>query len=234
MRVSEAPARRLTVAIDGPAGAGKSAAAQAVARALGYAYIDSGAMYRAVALRALEDGVGLGCPDRIADLARSARIAFDPGVDGAQRVLLDGRDVTEAIRTPEVTRLSSPVSAIASVRVELAARQQELGRAGGVVMEGRDIGTVVFPMAEVKVFLTASDEERARRRLADRVAAGAPGTLEEVLQEQRERDARDSSRDVAPLRPAEDAVLLNSDGMSLDEVVARILALCRERQQCRW
>jgi len=223
-------ARRLTVAIDGPAGAGKSSAARAVARALGYTYIDTGAMYRAVALRALEHGIGLDRPDEIVELARTARIAFEPAPDGGQRVVLDGHDVTDAIRTPEATRLSSPVSAIPGVRTVLVELQRQLGRGGGVVMEGRDIGTVVFPQAEVKVFLTASDEERARRRQAERVAAGAAATLEEVLKEQRERDARDSTRGVAPLRPAEDAIVLHTDGLSLEEVVERIVTLCRQKE----
>lgn len=217
------------MAIDGPAGAGKSTVARRVASALGCTYIDTGAMYRAVALKGLREGVPVEDEEATARLAAAARIGFAPGSDGEQRVLLDGEDVTEAIRSPEATRLSSPVSAIPAVRRVLVQRQQELGAGGGVVMEGRDIGTVVFPRAEVKVFLTASEEERARRRWLQLTQMGEPVTLEEVRARQRERDLRDISRADSPLTPAEDAVVIDSDGLSVDEVVERVLALCRER-----
>jgi len=221
--------RRLTIAIDGPAGAGKSTAAKRVASALDYTYIDTGAMYRAVAWKALREGVPPEDEAGLTRLAQKMRIEFAPGQDGVQRLLVDGEDVTEAIRTPEVTRLSSPISAIPGVRRVLVAQQQAMGADGGVVMEGRDIGTVVFPNAEIKVFLTASDEERARRRWLELTAKGENVTQEEILAQQRERDTRDSSRADSPLRPAPDAVTLVSDGIPIEEVVERILQLCRER-----
>jgi cytidylate kinase len=219
--------KRLTIAIDGPAGAGKSTVAKAVAAALGYTYLDTGAMYRAAAWKGLQAGVPLEDEEGTIRLVEKMRIAFAPGPDGGQRVMVDGEDVTEAIRSPEVTRLSSPVSAIPGVRRVLVAQQQAMGAGGGVVMEGRDIGTVVFPDAEVKVFLTASDEERARRRCAELQAKGQTATVEEILKQQRERDARDSSRADSPLKPAPDAITIVSDGIPVEGVVERILQLCR-------
>lgn len=218
---------KLTIAIDGPSGAGKSTVARRVAALLGYTYIDTGAMYRAAALRGLQTGVPLSDEVGTTGLAEAMRLRFLPGPGDSQRVLLDGEDVTEAIRTPEVTRLSSPVSAIPGVRRVLQAQQQAMGADGGVVMEGRDIGTVVFPRADMKVFLTASEEERARRRWLERQAAGEPLTLEQVLASQRERDARDSGRADSPLRAAPDAVVLDSTGMTFEQVVERILELAR-------
>ena len=219
---------RITIAIDGPSGAGKSTTARGLASRLGYTYIDTGAMYRAIAWKGIRDGVPVEDADGTTRLAESTLITFQPS-DAEQRVLVDGEDVTAAIRTPEVTRLSSPVSAIPGVRRVLVAQQQAMGAGGGVVMEGRDIGTVVFPNAELKVFLTASDEERARRRWKELSARGQQLTVEEVLAQQRERDARDSSREDSPLKPAPDSVEIVSDGMTLDEVIERILALARER-----
>lgn len=212
----------LTIAIDGPSGAGKSTVARRLATELGYTYIDTGAMYRAVALKAVRLGITVGDEAAMTALAEQSGIEFAPGDNGTQRVLLDGEDVTEAIRSPEATRLSSPVSAISGVRRVLVAQQQAMGAGGGVVMEGRDIGTVVFPNADVKVFLTASEEERARRRWLERRSAGDEVTLDQIILQQRERDTRDSSRADSPLRPAEDSVVIHSDIMSVDEVVARI------------
>lgn len=213
-----------TIAIDGPAGAGKSTVARLLAQQLGFLYVDTGAMYRAIALKALRTGIPLSEPDQISALARGARIHFQMGGgSGEQRILLDNEDVTDAIRTPAVTALSSPVSAIPGVRAALVAQQQALGAQGGVVMEGRDIGTVVFPNAEVKVFLTASPEERAQRRHRDIVARGNATSLEEVRRDQDERDLRDATRAVAPLIPARDALLIDSDGLSPEEVVDSIL-----------
>lgn len=223
--------KRLKIAIDGPAGAGKSTVAKRLAALLDYTYIDTGAMYRAVAWKGLSEGVPLEDEAGTIRLAERMHISFAPGEDGAQRVLADGVDITQAIRTPEVTRLSSPVSAIPGVRRVLVAQQQAMGARGGVVMEGRDIGTVVFPDAEVKVFLTASEEERARRRLMERIARGENVTFDEVLAQQRERDERDSRRADSPLRPAPDAVIINTEALSVEDVVERILALCREREK---
>ena len=220
---------RIIIAIDGPSGAGKSTTARGLASALGYTYLDTGAMYRAVAWKGLQEAVPLDNEEATVGLARQMRISFEPAPDGKQRVLVDGTDVTDAIRSSEATRLSSPASAIPGVRRVLVARQQAMGQGGGVVMEGRDIGTVVFPDAELKVFLTAGDEERARRRLKELHERGHEATFEEVLAQQRERDARDSSRADSPLQPANDAILLASDGMTLDQVIQKILYWARER-----
>ena len=192
----------MLIAIDGPAGAGKSTVARAVARALGWTYLDSGAMYRAVALAAVR---GQAPPQRI---------------ELGDRVLMDGEDVTDAIRTPEVTEKASEVAADPAVRERLVAMQRELIAGGNYVAEGRDIGTVVAPNAEVKVYLTASAQERARRRAEQE---GRP--VAEVLAEQEQRDARDESREHSPLKPADDAVAVDTTGLSIDEVVAKIAAM---------
>ena len=209
----------MLIAIDGPAGAGKSSVARAVAARLGFTFLDSGAMYRSVALAALEAGVGLDDGAARARLAEGLEIGFD-----GDRVLLGGRDVSAAIRTPEVTATASRVSVHPGVRAAMVAAQRALIEAGRYVAEGRDIGTVVSPEAPLKVFLTASDEERAARRAAqtgEEVAA--------VLEAQRERDASDSEREHGALRAAEDAVVLDTTGLSLPEVVDRVVALARER-----
>ncbi|HUS81504.1 MAG TPA: (d)CMP kinase [Armatimonadota bacterium] len=216
------------VAIDGPAGAGKSTVARAVAERAGYTYIDTGAMYRAVAYRAMKAGLQVGRDDgAIGELAGRLRFEFVT-VDGQRRLLVDGEDVSEVIRTPEVGALSSPVSAIPAVREHLVAAQRRMAESAPVVMEGRDIGTVVFPDARVKVFLTASAQERARRRWEEMRARGESVTLDEVLDAQRERDARDSSRSLAPLRRADDAVEINSDGMTADQVIGRVMGLLEQ------
>jgi cytidylate kinase len=202
----------MIVAIDGPAGAGKSTVARGVARALGFTYLDSGAMYRCVALAVLERG---GEP---ADVARTI------DVEVGERVLLDGRDVTEAIRTPEVSEAASRVAADPGVREALVEKQRELIASGDWVAEGRDIGTVVAPGAEVKVFLTASGEERARRRAAE--LGADPDT---VLAEQALRDERDRTREHSPLEAAPGAIELDTTGLSVDAVVERIAGLVRER-----
>jgi cytidylate kinase len=223
-------AKRLTIAIDGPSGAGKSTVARRLASLFGYTYIDTGAMYRAAALRGLQAGVPLEEEAETIALTEAMELTFQPGENDTQRVWMNGEDVTEQLRTAEVTRLSSPVSAIPGVRKVLVALQQAMGAGGGVVMEGRDIGTVVFPNADVKVFLTASEEERARRRWRERTAKGDTVTLQEILLQQRERDTRDSSRADSPLQPAPDAVILDSDHMDFDTVVDWISDRCREAQ----
>jgi cytidylate kinase len=209
----------MVIAIDGPAGAGKSTVARAVARALGYTYLDSGAMYRCVALKAVREGVDPDDPEAAGELAERCEISFD-----GKRVLLDGEDVTAAIRTPEVSEAAARVSVHPSVRRAMVARQRGLIASGRYVAEGRDIGTVVSPEAPLKVFLEASVEERARRRAAE---TGEP--VEAVLRAQAERDRRDREREHAPLRPAPDAVPIDTTGLAVDEVVERVLALARER-----
>ena len=209
----------MLIAIDGPAGAGKSTVAHAVADRLGFTYLDSGAMYRCVALAALERGVDPDDPAAAGALAASLAI----GLDG-ERVGLDGRDVSAAIREPRVTEAASRVSVHPAVREAMVAEQRRLIAVGRYVAEGRDIGTVVSPEAPLKVFLTASPEERARRRAAQTGEDEAA-----VLAAQRQRDARDEGREHSALRPAADAVELDTTGLSLDEVVARVESLARER-----
>jgi cytidylate kinase len=209
----------MVIAIDGPAGAGKSSVARAVAERLGFTYLDSGAMYRCAALAALEAGADLGDGAALGSLARALEIRLD-----GPRVLLGERDVSAAIREPEVTAAASRVSVHPQVREAMVVRQRELIAAGRYVAEGRDIGTVVSPEAPLKVFLTASDEERARRR-----AAQHGEEYESVLAAQRDRDARDTEREHGALRAAPDAVELDTTGLGLDEVVARVVALAGER-----
>ncbi len=221
--------RPVTIAIDGPAGAGKSTVAREVARRLGYAYLDTGAMYRAVALLGLRKGLGLDDEAGFITEAASAAMEFHVN-DGVQQFLVNGEDLTEAVRAPEVGALSSPVSAIPDVRRYLTEAQRRMAQGGGVVMEGRDIGTVVCPEAEVKVFLTASIGERTRRRCLEQQEKGLDCEPEVVRAGIAERDHRDSSRAVAPLVQAPDAVELVTDGLSIEEVIERILALVREVQ----
>jgi cytidylate kinase len=209
----------MVIAIDGPAGAGKSTVARAVAEELGFTYLDSGAMYRGVALTALEGGVDLDDGEALGDLAEGLEIGFD-----GRLVLLGHRDVSREVRSPEVTAAASRVSVHPRVREAMVARQRQLIEAGRYVAEGRDIGTVVSPEAPLKIFLTASDEERARRR-----AAETGEDVETVLAAQRQRDTRDTQREHGALRAAEDAVELDTTGLSLQQVVARVVALARER-----
>jgi cytidylate kinase len=225
--VPEAP---LVVAVDGPAGAGKSAAARALARRLGIPYLDTGAMYRAVAVAARREGVTFPLDEageaRVVALAESAVIGFrgDPDVP---RVILDGDDITDDLREPEISRLSSIVSAIPGVRRAMVRRQRELAALRGGVVEGRDIGTVVFPDARVKVFLTASPQTRARRRFDELRNRGIAVEWESVVEEQRSRDERDATRADSPLKPADGAAILDTSSMTLAEVVDALAALVR-------
>ncbi|MCX8053010.1 MAG: (d)CMP kinase [Armatimonadetes bacterium] len=216
------------VTIDGPAGAGKSTVAKGVAERLGYIYIDTGAMYRAVAWKVIQEKIPISDHTRITALANRLDIRFEK-IGSEQRIFADGEDVTEAIRTPEATRLSSPVSAIKGVRKRLVDLQRKMGEAGGVVMEGRDIGTVVFPHAEVKVFLTASATERARRRTEELREKGLDVDLDQIAEEISERDLRDSSRSEAPLKQAPDAVLIETDSLTLEQVIDAVIAVHDEK-----
>lgn len=215
------------IAIDGPAGAGKSSIARAAAAELGFIYVDTGALYRTVALGALNKGLKPEETDAIVALLPELEVGMD-FVDGEQRVLLNGEDVSEAIRQPEVSAAASTVSAIPAVRQFLFDLQQNMAREHNVLMDGRDIGTVVLPDAQLKIFLTASPEERARRRY-EQIKDTSDVTYEEILRDINQRDYQDTHRDIAPLKQAEDAVLLDTTHMSFDEVVAAILSLTKER-----
>lgn len=221
--------RPFIIAIDGPSGAGKSTLGRRLARELGLLYIDTGAMYRAVALAAARAGVELSDADRVAEVARRVSIRLEGGPDSL-RVRLDGRDVSSEIRGEGVGSAASVVSTIPEVRREMVRRQREMGRAGGVVLDGRDIGTVVFPSADVKFFLTAAAEERARRRFDEERARARPQGFEETLADINERDRRDSTREDSPLRAADDAVRIDTTGLSVDEVFARMMQVVRERR----
>ncbi|HEV2340624.1 MAG TPA: (d)CMP kinase [Candidatus Acidoferrales bacterium] len=222
--------RNLVIAIDGPVGSGKSTVARRVADLLGYTYIDSGAMYRAVALKALRQKISLDSAERLEALASETRIDLRPS-DGQQRVLLDGEDVTAAIRTREVSQAASKCAVIPGVRHVLVAEQRRAGKQGGVVMEGRDIGSVVYPDAELKIFLTASDEVRAQRRWREHQQKGDKIDLAKTLEEIHERDRRDAEREHSPLIRAEGAVFVDSSAMEAEEVARLIVLLSRERSQ---
>ena len=217
------------VAIDGPAGSGKSTTARLAAERLGYLYLDTGAMYRAVTLKALREGVDVRDEEQVAKLAEDARIDLVMR-DGKLTVLLDGEDVTEAIRMPEVNRNIGPVADNPEVRRILVERQRQMGARGGVVAEGRDIGTVVFPDAEVKLFLTALPHERARRRHKELLGKGVNLPLSNVLEEIEKRDQEDMSRPVGALRKAPDAIELDTTGLSVEEQVAEVVRLAREAE----
>ncbi|HEV2617223.1 MAG TPA: (d)CMP kinase [Candidatus Acidoferrales bacterium] len=222
--------RKLVIAIDGPVGSGKSTAARRVADLLGYTYIDTGAMYRAVALKALRRKISLDATDELVKLAGVTRIDLR-AQDGTQRVLLDSEDVTASIRTPEVSQTASKIAIIEGVRRVLVAEQRRAGALGGVVMEGRDIGSVVFPDAGLKIFLTASDETRAHRRWREHQQKGDAIDLAKTLEEIRERDRRDARREHSPLVRAEGAVLVDSTAMEAEEVARLIAMLAREPMQ---
>jgi cytidylate kinase len=220
---------KLIIAIDGPVGSGKSTVARGVAELLGYTYLDSGAMYRALALKAIRRGVSLSDAAALENLARETHIDLERGVDG-QKVLLDGEDVTQAIRTAEVSQAASRVALIPGVRQILVDEQRRAGSRGAVVMEGRDIGTVVFPHAELKIFLDASVEMRAERRWREHQQKGDGFTLAQVVDEVHERDLRDRSRVASPLMRAKDAVLVDNTAMDAVETARLIAQLARERE----
>jgi cytidylate kinase len=222
--LAENQPKRVVVAIDGPAGAGKSTIAKALAERLGFTYIDTGAMYRAVALWAVRQSVDFADPHRMEQLALAAAIELAPG-----RIQLNGEDVTAAIRTPEVSSGASKIAVIPGVRRAMVAKQREIGRKVSVVMEGRDIGTVVFPDADVKVFLDANPEERVRRRLRESRAKGDEISESVLAAQMKERDQRDSTRADAPLSQAPDALYLDSTVLTIEEVEEAILKMVRAR-----
>jgi len=230
--------KKLTIAIDGPAGSGKSSVARVVAQRLGYLYLDSGAMYRALALKALQNnGLALTSEKELEELARDTQIELQPAPVSLHdptvhnRVLLDGDDVTQSIRTNEVAQGASRVATIAGVRAILVAAQQRAGASGGVVMEGRDIGTIVFPYAELKIFLEAAPEARAERRWKEHVEKNEHLELAQVMEEVRQRDRRDSERKVSPLVRAADAVLVDNTAMDVEETARLIVMLAHQREK---
>jgi len=216
----------MIITLDGPAGAGKSTAARGLAARLGWCYIDTGAMYRALALTALERGVPLEDSPRLAELAGSIRIVFDDG-----RVLVDGRDVSAEIRTERITAATRPVADAPPVREAMKRIQRRMAEGIDVVTEGRDQGSVVFPQAELKVYLTASPAERARRRHVEEIGRGRDTSLESVLESQSRRDEADRTRPVGAMKPAYDAVVFETDGLSHEEVIERLVIMIDDRRR---
>jgi cytidylate kinase len=217
---------RPVIAIDGPAGAGKSTVAKELARRLGFLYLDTGAMYRAVTLKALNAGLKPEDEGKLAELASKTRIEFDPT---GSRIFLDGEDVTDLIRSPRVDRVISDYVKISSLRRVMVQRQRELGRDGGLVVEGRDIGTVVFPDAELKIYLDASPEVRAQRRWGELRAKGIEADFEEIKRDIIARDLKDSTREDSPLKPAPDAIRIDTSDMTIEQVVQKITAIYNHR-----
>lgn len=220
--------KMLVVTIDGPAGSGKSTTARLVARRLGYTYLDTGAMYRAVALKALELGIEATDAEGLGRMARETDIRVEPDPDGT-RIILDGRDVTSLLRSPEVSRNASPVSAAGAVRERMVAIQREIGRAGGVVAEGRDIGSVVFPDADVKIYLDADLRCRAARRKKDLEAAGRESPVEEVAADLSARDRRDSAREHSPLCVPRGSMRVDTSDLTIDEQVEKVVEAVKRK-----
>lgn len=216
---------KINIAIDGPSAAGKSTIAKKLAALLGYVHLDTGAMYRCTALKCVRGGIALDDEDAVCEMLKETEIVLTP--EGG--VYLDGEDVSLAVRADEISMAASKVSALKRVRSDLVARQQEMAKAGGFIMDGRDIGTVVLPDADVKIYLTASAEVRAKRRFLELQEQGRSDTYDEVLQDMIERDYRDMHRAVAPLKQADDAILLDTSELSLEESIEAILKIIRER-----
>lgn len=221
----------LIIAVDGPSGAGKSSSSRALAERLGYQYVDTGALYRVIGLLAWEQQTNPSDGERLAALCENLPLRFLPGAIGV-RVFLGERDITAAIRQPEVSQMASKVSAQAAVRQGLLTLQRNMGKGGGVVIEGRDIGTIVFPDADVKFFLDASADERGRRRYRELQQQGVTTTIEATVREMAERDQRDSDREHAPLRRADDAVAIDTTMLSFDEVIAVMLRHVETARKC--
>ncbi|KRK98114.1 cytidylate kinase [Secundilactobacillus odoratitofui DSM 19909 = JCM 15043] len=222
--------KELQVAIDGPASAGKSTVAKKIARRFAYIYCDTGAMYRTVTLKAMQTGVALDDAQALAKMLAKTDITFKPG-DPEQLVFLDGQEVTMAIRQPDVTNNVSTVAAQGTVRADLTERQRVIADAGGIVMDGRDIGTSVLPHAEVKIFLVASVEERAQRRFKDNAEKGIHTPIDVLRDEIETRDHKDSTRAISPLTQAADAVRLDTTSLSIDEVVDKISVIIEQKRQ---
>ena len=218
----------IAIAIDGPAGAGKSTIARAVAKELNYIYVDTGALYRTVGLKFSREGVDTGLKCDIEEILKDTNvdIAF---VGDEQHVFLNGEDVSDKIRTPEASMMASAVSAVPVVRAFLLDLQRKMARENNVIMDGRDIGTVILPNAQVKIFLTASPEERARRRFVELTEKGMETTFEEVLSDMKVRDYNDSHREIAPLKPAEDSTIVDTTGLTLEESKAAILEVVKNK-----
>ncbi|MEH7457775.1 (d)CMP kinase [Bacillus sp. JJ1127] len=219
--------KRISIAIDGPAAAGKSTVAKVVAKELSYVYIDTGAMYRTLTYAALEQNVDIENEEKLMDVLKNVHIEFQQG-ENTQLVFLNGQDVSEVIRTPDVTNRVSIVAKHRLVREEMVRRQQELAAKGGVVMDGRDIGTHVLPNAEVKIFMLASVEERAERRHLENMKKGFASSLEQLKKEIAQRDKLDSEREVSPLKKADDALELDTTSLSIEEVVQKIMNIVSE------
>jgi len=228
--VETSPTRKMTVAIDGPSGSGKSTVGKALAKRLGYLYIDTGAMYRAVALKVKEEAVGLEDELKLFHLASSLQLTF-VGKGKETHVLCNGEDVTEVIRSPEISRLASDISKKKVVREALVQKQREMGKGGGVVLEGRDIGTVVFPDAEIKFYLDAKAEERGKRRFRELMEKGVKVNFGETLEEVQKRDHNDMSRDLSPLKKAEDAIFIDSTEHTVDEIVEAMVRVVQEKMK---
>lgn len=218
----------LQVAIDGPASAGKSTVAKLVAKQFNYVYCDTGAMYRAITLKALQAGVSLDNVDEISKIVKSSKITFAPSNDG-QRVFIDGDEITQEIRQEDVTNSVSAVAAIADVRKELSDQQKQIALNGGIVMDGRDIGSTVLPDAEVKIFLVASVEERAQRRYKENIQKGINTPLDELQLEIEARDYKDSHRKISPLTKAKDAIEIDTTSLSIEEVVSEIAKVVKNK-----
>jgi len=222
--------KKIIVAIDGPSGSGKSTVAKLLAGRLGYMYIDTGAMYRAVALQAKRDNIDINDSAALIRLCESVKLEFVPD-NGGLRTILNGEDVSEAIRTPEMSMAASDISARKEVRQALLSLQRRMGENGGVVLEGRDVGTVIFQNAEAKFFLDASLEERGKRRYKELAAKGMNVTLEQTIDDVRKRDINDSSREIAPLKMAADAVLVDSTNLGIVEVVEKMIEGIKARSK---
>ena len=218
----------INIAIDGPAGAGKSTVAKGIAKKLGYIYVDTGALYRAIGVHALRNGVGTKDAEGVASLLKDIKVELK-FVDGVQKVFLCGEDVSEAIRTPDASMAASNVSAIPAVRVFLLDLQRDIASKNNCLMDGRDIGTVVLPDAQIKIFMTADVEERAMRRYKELQEKGIGDSFEQVLSEMKERDYQDSNRPIAPLKPAEDSVVFDSTGHTLQQSIDELSALIGEK-----
>ena len=220
----------IAIALDGPAGAGKSSIAKRAAKALGYIYVDTGALYRTIGLAAMRAGVEPQPSDEVDSLLSRITVSLEFNEQGEQVVLLDGEDVSSLIRTPEASMMASKISAVPSVRAYLLDLQRDMAKTHNVIMDGRDIGTVVLPDAKIKIFLTASPEARAERRYKELVEKGTDTTYEEVLRDVKERDYNDSHRAIAPLKPAEDSILVDTTELDFEQSVEAIINVIKENR----